>query len=140
MNKEEALELFHKYNDPRRWEYPEKYDYLGAISQFSRFVKALDVATGHPHKVETGSHIQDASFHSEVYINTGWLRFSNFGNMVSITPDHEVDSATVTTILRLCQEMGYTFIPTEFTELPYTGTNPGVTGIRNWWIRYFDYV
>lgn len=40
----------------------------------------------------------------------------------------------------LCARLGYVFVPTEYAELPYDGANPGVTGIRDWWIRYFDWV
>jgi hypothetical protein len=73
-------------------------------------------------------------------MGSGWLRFSNFGDMVALTPDHEVDAATLNIILRLCVEKGYVFIPTEVAERPYDGQNPGVTGIEDWWVRFFDWV
>jgi hypothetical protein len=140
MNAKEAMLLFQKHDDPTRWEYPVGFDYERATQKFREFAAAFDAETGTPHATETGSHIQDASFHSQINLGTGWIRFSNFGDMVSITPDREIDYATVAIIQRLCDEEGYVFIPTEFTESPYTGANPGVTGIRDWWIRYFDWV
>ncbi len=140
MNKEQALALFSEHDHPARWEYPETFHHQQAIARFRRFAEELDEVTQVCHRLETESQIQDASFHSQIDLGSGWLRFSNFGSMVSITPDHEVDDRTVGIIRGICAKMGYTFVPTAFAELPYTGENPGVTGIRDWWIRYFDWV
>ena len=140
MNREDALALFHRHDDPVRWECPEHFDRRSANSRFKAFAAALDQATGLVHAVETESYIQDASFHSQIALGSSWLRFSNFGDMVAITPDHVLDEPTLAIVQGLCRGMGYAFVPTEFAELPYDGKNPGVTGIRNWWIRYFDWV
>jgi hypothetical protein len=140
MNNETALALFHKYDDPIQWEYPIGFDYNTAVSRFRHFAAQLDTLTAVPHKIETGSLIQDASFHSQIDLGAGWLRFSNFGNMVSITPDHQINDITISLVAKLCQENEYLFVPTEVAETPYTGKNPGVTGISSWWIRYFDWV
>jgi len=140
MNAEEVMLLFQEYDDPIRWNYPIGFDYQHAITRFHDFREALDKATGIRHLFETGGMIQDASFHSEINLGVGWLRFSNFGNMVSISPDHEVDEQTLAIIEDICDQKGYFFIPTQFTERPYTGKNSGVTGIPDWWIRYFDWV
>jgi hypothetical protein len=40
----------------------------------------------------------------------------------------------------LFEQHGYVYMPATILEQPYTGNNPGVTGIPNWWIRYFDWV
>ena len=140
MNEAEALALFRKHDDPVRWECPRDFERHRAIARFRGFAAALDAAAGSAHDIETGSQIQDASFHSQIALGSGWLRFSNFGDMVSITPDYELDDATLALVSSLCHEKGYCFVPTAFGELPYDGTNPGVTGIRDWWIRYFDWV
>ena len=140
MNEQQALDLFRKNDDPVHSVYPPGFDHGAARSRFQRFAAALDSATGVSHATETGSYIQDASFHSQIDLGSGWLRFSNFGDLVAITPDHEVDAETLDCVRRLCRERRYVFVPTELTELPYTGENPGVTGIRDWWIRYFDWI
>ena len=140
MDEEEVLALFREHDDPACWEYPRDFNYDDAIARFREFAAAFDAATGITHRVETESHIQDASFHSQIDLGGGWLRFSNFGNMVSFDPSLEVDEGTLDKLRTLCREKGYVFIPPDFIEYPYTGANPGVTGIRDWGIRYFDYV
>lgn len=140
MNRDEALALFEELDDPKYCEEPPGFDLEAAEARFAAFVSALDAATGCHHPVETGAHIQDASFHSQVDLGGDWLRFSAFGEMVTVRDTELVDPTTLDTVRRLCVERGYVFIPPEFTKLPYTGNNRGVTGIRDWWIRYFDVV
>ena len=140
MTKDQTLSLFRENDDPIRWEYPDGFDYPKAVSRFKAFVDDLKTSTGLSCKIETESAIQDASFHSQVDLGAGSLRFSNFGEMVAITPDHKVAGSILVAVQQLCPKHGYVLIPTEFTELPYTGVNPGVTGIRDWWIRYFDWI
>lgn len=140
MKERDALALFREYDDAENVEYPAAFDYKAAVARFRSFAAALDAATVVSHSLETESHIQDASFHSQIDLGAGWLRFSNFGEMVSLTADHEVSEATLAVVLHLCVDQGYIFIPTEFAELPYTGGTVGVDGIRDWGIRYFDWL
>lgn len=140
MDEKEVLAFFRENDDPVRWEYPKDFDYDDAISRFREFAVAFDAATGVTHPFETESYIQDASFHSQINLGGGWLRFSNFGNMVTYDPSLEVEAGTLDKLRTLCKDKGYVFIPPDFIEIPYTGRNPGVTGIRDWGIRFFDYV
>ena len=140
MTKEETLRLFALHDDPVNWEYPPSYDHKREISRFGEFLKELEQRLGATLAYESESRIQDASFHSQILLDGGTLRFSNFGDMVALSIDHEVDRQTVQVIERLCKEMNYFLIDTKLAELPYTGVNPGVTGIGSWWIRYFDWV
>lgn len=96
-------------------------------------------------KSETGSAIQDASFHSQIFIPLGdghnaLLRFSNFGAMATIGPDEPAPTELLETVVELLEKHAYDYVPASVLEQPYTGANPGVTGIRSWWIRYFDWV
>ena len=139
MTEQEARALFRRHDDPRGREHPPHFDRAKATARFQGFVAALDAAAG-THEAESGASIQDASFHAQVFVGTGALRFSSFGDMACLTPDCELDEATLAAIRDLCERLGYVFVPTEYAELPYDGSNPGVTGIRDWWIRYFDWV
>lgn len=103
LNKEEALQIFHQYDDPIRWEYPEGFDYPSAVSRARDFVAVLDKITGNPHEFETESYIQDASFHSRINLGFGWLRFSNFGNMVSIAEIDPIEKEIVVLVQKLCE-------------------------------------
>ena len=150
------MELLQRYDDPRHWEYPPAFDYNAATGRFAKCAEALSTALGLSLKSETGSYIQDASFHSQIYVPIkdechAMIRFSNFGDMVSVgtcyfgemSPDggdEPIPPGLLKTIVGVLEKEGYVYIPAEVLTQPYTGKNPGVTGIRDWWIRYFDWV
>jgi hypothetical protein len=102
----------------------------------------MRIGAGQHLELETGSLIQDASFHSQILLpsNPPRIRFSNFGDMVSVRDEKSVSPGFLAVIRRLCEQFGYVYIPEEVLKQPYTGKNPGVRGIRNWWTRYFDWV
>lgn len=132
-------------DDPVRWEYPEGFDYASANSRFLVFVESLNATFNSAFKTETDSHIQDASFHSQSYVSHGGdrihlIRFSNFGDMVAIDGDSELPRDVLDTLCDLFADHNYRFVPCSVLDDPYTGSNPGVTGIDTWWIRYFDWV
>jgi hypothetical protein len=96
-------------------------------------------------RCETGVYIQDASFHSEITLPlenglVACIRFSNFGDMVSVSDGNPVPNATLQLLQELFLHHGYVYVPAAVLDAPYSGRNPGVTGIRTWWIRYFDWV
>ena len=140
MKQDEYRDLLRSLDDPVNWESPPGMDYEDQIARFFQFVSQLEKRLGNKLKVETGSNIQDASFHSEVLLGNTCLRFSNFGNMIAVSDDKAIPPVTLETVVELAQQNGYIFIPTELLEEEYDGDNPGVTGIRDWWIRYFDWV
>ena len=117
------------------------FDYNEAIRRFRRVVAELERQLGKTLEVQTESHIQDASFHSQVCLpGGGIMRFSNFGDMISVVDEESANGDALDVAKRIVQEHGYAYIPEEVLQAPYTGENPGVTGIRDWWIRYFDWV
>ncbi|MCA1596483.1 MAG: hypothetical protein LC772_08685 [Chloroflexi bacterium] len=150
-------ELFRQHDDPIQWEYPQDFDYAACCARFAAFVSDLSASLGSVPEVETGVDIQDASFHSEVCIPLSdgrrlVVRFSNFGDMVTIVvfskvgdmefldADGPVPPVITTHILELLARHRYVYVSAEALSGPYTGANPGVTGIATWWIRYFDWV
>lgn len=139
------IDLLRLYDDPARWEYPASFDYARAVQRFRRFAEELASLWDRPIEVETDSHIQDASFHSEIRIPVRvdefvLVRFSNFGNLVTFAEEVEVPDHLRQTLLVEFEKHGYVYVPADILEKPYFGNNSGVTGIRNWWIRYFDYL
>lgn len=115
-------------------------DYKKQVARCRRFVAELERRLGAELEVETESQIQDASFHSQIRVEGVLLRFSNFGDMVATTDDDSIAPSTLNVIKELAETHGYIFIPHDLLEVGYSGRNPGVTSIRNWWIRYFDWV
>jgi hypothetical protein len=148
--------LLQQHDDPKHWEYPAGFDYDAVTARFAKCAEALSTALGIALKLETGSYIQDASFHSQIYVpieneRYAMIRFSNFGDMVSVgtcyfgemapdVGDKPIPPALLKAIVAVLEKEGYVYVPAEVLTQPYTGKNPGVTGIRDWWIRYFDWV
>jgi hypothetical protein len=139
------LELLRRHDHPTHWEHPPGFDYRAATERFARFVDELSAELGAAPRVETGVHIQDASFHGQVFLpppggRQALIRFSNFGDMATVSDDESVPEATLAAVLGLLGKHGYVYVPGAVLAQPYTGSNPGVTGIDTWWIRYFDWV
>ncbi|HEY0557502.1 MAG TPA: hypothetical protein VGG20_24830 [Thermoanaerobaculia bacterium] len=135
---EALINLLHRLDDPMRGEAPAGFDRSDAIARFGEFAGGLAAAA--TVELASDTRIEDASFFAELGFGTGALRFSSFGNMIALTPDAEPPPSLLEHILKLAPRHGYVFVPANELEQPYTGSNPGVMGIRDWWIRYFDYL
>ncbi len=138
-------ELLRRHDHPTHWERPPGFDWQRAENQFAQFVESLSAALGTTLHSETGSYIQDASFHSEITLPlqnplVAWIRFSNFGDMVTVSNDNPVPEGTLQVIQNLLAQHGYVYIPAEVLHTPYDGHAAGVGWIRSWWIRYFDWL
>lgn len=139
------LGILQRYDDEHRWEYPAGFDYDAATERFGKYAEALSIALGRPLENESGSYIQDASFHSQIYLPLGMerfglIRFSNFGDMVTVSEEEPVPKELMEKITDLLMKHDYVYVPSSVLIERYTGKNPGVTGIKNWWTRYFDWV
>jgi hypothetical protein len=139
------IDILRRHDDPVRWEYPAGFNYDRAVKRFRGFAGELASLWDKPIEIETESHIQDASFHSQIRIPVRddefvLVRFSNFGDMATFAEEVAVPDQLRQALLRMFEKHGYIYVPAEVLEQPYSGSNPGVTGIRDWWIRYFDWV
>ena len=135
-----------------QWEWPPGFDSEATERRFLAFATALERACGLRLDVETGAAIQDASFLGQVFLRgpllqkelgreeTFLLRISNWGEMATISDEAALHPAALRRIKAVLGQFGYVYIPPRVLALPYTGENPGVTGIATWWIRYFDWV
>jgi uncharacterized protein (TIGR02996 family) len=137
--------LLQQHDDPRNGEHPPGFDHRAAIQQFTIFATALASTLRVSLRPETDSAIQDASFHGQLFIPLGEeryavIRVSTFGNMATISEDEPVAPELLQTVIGLLKKHGYVYVPAGVLEQPYTGKNPGVTGISTWWIRYFDWL
>jgi len=141
-------QLFHQLDEPNSWEFPSRFDY----DQLNREVRAvwreLESQLGRTLPIEDGSRIQDASFHADIIlwqqqsgkvIHRVSLRFSNFGNMVTLTDEESVPDVEYRIIQSTLHDHGFTYVPTDELEKEYYGVIPDRRTIGTWWIRYFDY-
>lgn len=140
MHRDDYIMMLKSHDDPAYWEFPPGFDYNMEIQRFEMFVSDLKERLERSQTLQIDSSVQDASFLCEISVEGVFLRFSNFGNMLATTDDESLSPTTLSIIRYLAICHGYVFIPHDLLEEKYTGDNPGVTGIRNWWIRYFDYV
>jgi hypothetical protein len=139
------LKLLRQHDDPIRWERPPGFDAGVAAERFARFVEDLSARLSVAVRSEAGVFVQDASFHSQAFLPLpggppAQIRFSNFGDMASVSEDERVPEPTMAAVVELLARHGYVYVPAEVLDQPYTGNNAGVTGIKTWWIRYFDWV
>lgn len=127
-------------DDTEHWERPESFNWKQESSDFADFVRDLESQLSAPVEVETGANIQDASFHSQVLLSGGVLRFSNFGRMIAFGPDSEIARNVLCAVEQLAKSHDYVLVSTSDLEKPYP-TDRGVgLGIRTWWARFFDYL
>ena len=144
--------LLEQHDDPGNWEAPPGFDPDRAVARFNAFVRELEALLGERLASETEGWIQDASFHSQVFLPASIravpagpsevtpLRFSRFGDMVASGAERDLKPEALSQIRRLLEAHGYTVVPVAYLHRPYTGRNPGVTGIESWWVRYFDWI
>jgi hypothetical protein len=136
--------LLKVHDDPRNAEWPPGFDLSAAETKFTKMAKEIVAAFPGSH-FETGTAIQDASFHGQIFValagDFASLRVSNFGSLATVTDEDDcLDAVSRSRLLDTLAAHGYTFIPADILDQPYDGTNPGVTGFRTWWCRYFDWL
>lgn len=137
--------LLRQYDHPTCAESPPNFDFEEASKRFQKFLSDLSTKLKKTLPSETGYLIQDASFHSQISIplpnkRQAFIRFSNFGNMVTVGNVNFLSERMLAVVLDLFEIHGYIYVPETELGGEYTGSNPGVGGIRNWWIRYFDWI
>jgi hypothetical protein len=54
-----------------------------------------------------------------------------FGEMAPEGADEPIPPAMLNAIVEVVEKEGYVYVPPEVLMQPYTGRNPGVTGIRD---------
>ncbi|MES2823475.1 MAG: hypothetical protein V4732_07730 [Pseudomonadota bacterium] len=146
---DQYLAILKAYDDPACWEYPEEFSYQEQQQKFFSAKGLLQNVLRRKLNFETGSQIQDASYHSCIHLDVellkssekqSQLRFSNFGNMISFVNENSIKESIKIDIIQHLQNIGYVYIPEAVLEEQYTGKNPGVSGIETWWVRYFEWV
>ena len=131
------MSLLERHDDTDDVECPPDFDWDKGRADFMAFAGELESRARRTFEQETGSGIQDASFHSQLTLPGGVLRFSNFGKMIAFTPDSEVPEFLRSVVEQLATERGYTLVPTVHLEKPYPRAR---FGIETWWVRYFDFL
>ncbi len=147
LTREEYLDILRASDDHAGCEFPTGFDYEEARRRAVLLANRLERKIGMPCKLETGSYIQDASFHSMIVLPTpdapdsfqSTLRLSNFGDLATISDEGSVDPVHLHIVTSCLAELGYQYIPLDVLQEKYDGENRVLRGV-SWWIRYFDYL
>lgn len=137
------LSLLEELDESGSIEEPNGYDHEAAVTKFEAFVRDFEREIGKAARVETRAFIQDASFHSQLLPlfegnDAHWLRFSRFGEMVSIYQDDGVPPSLLRQIVALSRRHGYRFVPYRLLARPYPAADGGA--MSDWYRRYFDWI
>ena len=135
-------------DDHSNWEFPPNHDWNIKEKRFLKLASDLELVLGRKLIAETGSLIQDASFHSQIHIelsdhDSTFIRFSNFGNLVTayaVSDEESVPGDLLTKITQLLHDHSYLYVPYEVLNQPYPVQAGIKIGIRDWFYRYFDYL
>lgn len=152
MNESDYLAILNEQDDPAAWERPSDFNGADETDRFNRLASMIDQEFGMQCRRWSGPQSQDSSFLGQIELpsniyrdkaaesNHRILRISNFGRMAAIYGDNLLHDAFRVRIQSILERNGYRLIPMTILQQPYTGKNPGVTGISTWWIRYFDWI
>jgi hypothetical protein len=144
-------------DDPIECEAPAGFDRLATLARIRPLLPELEHLTGLPFKID--EQIQDASFFAELSATDPTerplpsgsrcietfigVRFSAFANLFTIWTCSSVRPLTDderVQIAELISSAGFLYVPAELLESPYTGNNWHLQHLRNWWLRFFDYL
>ena len=129
------------------YEFPPRFDQGALEKRSSKVHRKLQTLLRRKLKFEGPIYNQDASFSvairlaDEPYRNMRSvcdLRFSNFGNFVTVTREDYFGTEECRRVLELAAEYG--FVPVSHAQLDraYDGINGDA--FDTWWIRYFDWL
>ena len=68
------------------------------------------------------------------------IRFSNFGNLATITLLEMMPEKFVASCIRSLEAHGFHYVPAEQLHCEYDGVMQGHERLRTWWTRYFDWL
>ncbi len=84
------LRLLKAHDDPQHSEHPPGFDYVAAEARFVMMAEEI-VSLFPGSRFETGTAIQDASFHGQIFVASAGrfalVRVSNFGRFVTFSGD-----------------------------------------------------
>lgn len=148
--KPETRALLALYDEPDAFEAPAYFDYFEIELRAKEVARCLK-EDGFCLTFEGAAYYQDASFsmallfHDDEQSNCQFLdqptiRFSNFGNLASITSSGRIPESVQIKIINALRKYGFIFIAEEELDCPYDGAMCDEKMFSSWWVRYFDWI
>lgn len=148
--KTSTREILERYDEPGAYEFPRAFRYPELEARATEVAHRL-IAIGQRVTIEGAAHNQDASFSVAILLHNYEksvdrllyqpnIRFSNFGNLVSVTWDEQIPETDLKRIVQELEACGFTFIPESELDCDYDGIMTDKKTFSSWWIRYFDWI
>lgn len=146
----ELRSLLNRFDEKDAYEFPKAFAYQELEKRANRVADALKHG-GRRIKFEDAVYNQDASFSIAVLlcdfernIRRGHaiptIRFSNFGNLVSVTWSELLPAGVFQEAVSLLESNGFTFVPEDQLQEAYDGVMEDRKTFATWWVRYFDWL
>ncbi len=148
--KPDVRQLLERYDEPGSYEFHSEFDYPEMEARAGEVARRLE-ASGARLTFEGALYNQDASFSIAILLHDyeraedrlthcPTLRFSNFGNLVSITWSERLPVPDLESIVQALEDCGFTFVPEKALSGPYDGVMTDRKLFDSWWTRYFDWI
>lgn len=151
----ELKELLLSFDDQEECDSSQNFNYLNEMKKV--YIIKSKIENIISNELTIDECVQDASFFTElstlkksqndgesfVYLYELSIRFSLFGNMVTIfsnTENNALNKYPIKEIVDMLQSDGYIYINSELLDEPYDGINKYISKKDTWWTRYFDYI
>jgi hypothetical protein len=143
-------EILLRFDEAGAYETPSGFDYA-ELEQRAKLVLADLESTGSRVSFEGANFNQDASFSVQILLHDyeksrdrmlyqPTVRFSNFGNLATVTWCEQIPEEMLRLILGSLAQRGFTYIPVEDLDAEYDGVMPEKDVFHTWWTRYFDWL
>lgn len=148
---DKTLHLLLASDHPSACEAPPGFDDSGAMRRVKALVPPLQRVVGRDLAVD--ENVQDASYFTDITCygaavakGAGAVRvavirivFSSFGGLFTVLFADDLDPGIIDQAISVVTEAGFTFVPADELEEPYTGGNPHLIGMT-WFTRFFCYL
>jgi hypothetical protein len=147
----ETKKLLERFDEPGAYEFPGGFDYPD-LERRAKLVygdiENLGIGVG----FEGAAHNQDASFSIAILLHDyerrestaiiqPTIRFSNFGNLATLTWIDQVPETTVAEIRASLGRHCFTYVSEAELDCDYDGIMAEKKDVfRRWWNRYFDWL
>jgi hypothetical protein len=132
------LALLERCDDPLHWEAPHGFERASALRAFRLFLQGLEECLGHKLDYETNSSLDETTFHAEIFLASGSLRFSNFGRLVAFVGDASLPANLHKSVSELSEELNFVLVPQDVLDARYAGCHARLGRCDSWQQRFFE--
>jgi hypothetical protein len=142
---EDALSILRVHDDPIFQMFPKGFDMGLLREKIKKLRQLLTEEFGFEPRLECGPPmVQDATYFAELAliprierVNYATIRISNFDPLATIINEGALDETRASRVRHFVKAAGFTYIPEDILEQPYSGN---VEHVDTWMHRFFDYL